>query len=492
MIAGRDAQQNELVVKRYMKPGDVYVHGDLHGAASVVVKNNDPRQEIPPRTLEEAATMAICNSSAWEAKIVTRSWWVRPEQVSKTAPSGEYLSVGAFMIRGKKNYLPLTQLILGFGFLFKLDDESTVRHRDERSGKSVLHVETAGEAEVEIPVEGGEEEDSGKEENEAPEFPDTKIRSFSINSDDIEVVDEVTIVSSAEPRVKKQFMKLTRKKGKNAASKSQRGHIAPETPAILQTGSVVSVKEELSKCQRAKLKKIKKKYKDQDEEDRLIRMAILGKTPAGERLNMDNCKKKNRRTNKVQILTETIRTLQLKEDGERDGWQPEDGVVASTEGESVAAENDDVGKNDHDEEDTATCEPEDKAVTVQDEEQGSGDEIDSDDSDADKSASGETIPPHVRLLDSLTGQPTSEDNLLFCIPVVGPYTSVMNYKFKVKVIPGSNRRGKAAKTALHLFTMDRNISRREKDLLKNAKDMDISKNLPAKIKITTSSSVKKH
>jgi predicted ribosome quality control (RQC) complex YloA/Tae2 family protein len=39
VIGGRDAQQNELIVKRYMKQSDVYVHADLHGASSVVIKN---------------------------------------------------------------------------------------------------------------------------------------------------------------------------------------------------------------------------------------------------------------------------------------------------------------------------------------------------------------------------------------------------------------------------------------------------------------------
>ena len=40
VIGGKDAQQNELLVKRYMKPNDVYVHADLHGAATVIVKNH--------------------------------------------------------------------------------------------------------------------------------------------------------------------------------------------------------------------------------------------------------------------------------------------------------------------------------------------------------------------------------------------------------------------------------------------------------------------
>ena len=38
-LGGRDAQQNELIVKRYMREGDIYVHADLHGASSVVIKN---------------------------------------------------------------------------------------------------------------------------------------------------------------------------------------------------------------------------------------------------------------------------------------------------------------------------------------------------------------------------------------------------------------------------------------------------------------------
>ena len=38
IIAGRDAQQNEMIVKRYMDRGDIYVHAEIHGASSVVIK----------------------------------------------------------------------------------------------------------------------------------------------------------------------------------------------------------------------------------------------------------------------------------------------------------------------------------------------------------------------------------------------------------------------------------------------------------------------
>jgi len=53
-------------------------------------------------------------------------------QVSKTAPTGEYLTTGSFMIRGKKNYLPPTQLVMGFAMLFRVDDASIGNHLHER------------------------------------------------------------------------------------------------------------------------------------------------------------------------------------------------------------------------------------------------------------------------------------------------------------------------------------------------------------------------
>lgn len=130
VIAGRDMQQNEILVKRYLSKDDAYVHADLHGAASVIVKNkpNANGQPIPPNTLYQAGIMSVCQSKAWDSKIVTSAYWVYPDQVSKSAPSGEYLTTGSFMIRGKKNFLPPVQLVYGFGYVFKLDESSIGNH----------------------------------------------------------------------------------------------------------------------------------------------------------------------------------------------------------------------------------------------------------------------------------------------------------------------------------------------------------------------------
>ena len=49
-------------------------------------------------------------------------------QVSKTPPAGMYLPVGSFMIRGKKNYLPPASLVYGFGFIFRMSEQSVAKH----------------------------------------------------------------------------------------------------------------------------------------------------------------------------------------------------------------------------------------------------------------------------------------------------------------------------------------------------------------------------
>ncbi len=40
------------------------------------------------------------------------------------------------MIRGKKNYLPPSYLMMGFGIMFKLDETCVARHANERRPKN--------------------------------------------------------------------------------------------------------------------------------------------------------------------------------------------------------------------------------------------------------------------------------------------------------------------------------------------------------------------
>ena len=103
VIGGRDAKTNDAIVKKHLKDGDRYVHADLHGAPSCVVKEGS---KAGAATLEEACAFALAWSKAWSAGLASGSaYWVRPEQVSKQAETGEYVSRGAWVIRGKRNYV---------------------------------------------------------------------------------------------------------------------------------------------------------------------------------------------------------------------------------------------------------------------------------------------------------------------------------------------------------------------------------------------------
>lgn len=45
-------------------------------------------------------------------------------------------------------------------------------------------------------------------------------------------------------------------------------------------------------------------------------------------------------------------------------------------------------------------------------------------------------------VDYLTGNPLPSDILLYAVPVCGPYNAVQSYKYRVKIIPGTAKKGK--------------------------------------------------
>ncbi len=125
VIAGRDAASNDLVVRRHLRPGDLYLHADLHGAASVIIKRPDPgRPAVTEVTIREAAQWAVAFSKAWRAGLASASaFWVQPEQVSKSPNTGEFVAKGAWVIEGAKNVLKDLPLELGIGTVTYEDHE---------------------------------------------------------------------------------------------------------------------------------------------------------------------------------------------------------------------------------------------------------------------------------------------------------------------------------------------------------------------------------
>jgi predicted ribosome quality control (RQC) complex YloA/Tae2 family protein len=114
VLGGRDATTNEILVKKHLEPHDIVFHADIVGAPFVIVKTKgeSPTEQV----IREAAQFAASYSRAWRERLgILDVYWISPDQVSKTSPSGQYVDKGSFVIHGKKNYVKKVALQVALG-----------------------------------------------------------------------------------------------------------------------------------------------------------------------------------------------------------------------------------------------------------------------------------------------------------------------------------------------------------------------------------------
>jgi len=110
VVGGRNADQNEELVKKYVEGDDLFFHAQAHGGPVTILKRTGPSEpsrdvEVPERSREEAAQFAVAYSSVWkDGRGAGDAYEVTPDQVSKTPESGEYLEKGGFAVRGDRTY----------------------------------------------------------------------------------------------------------------------------------------------------------------------------------------------------------------------------------------------------------------------------------------------------------------------------------------------------------------------------------------------------
>jgi predicted ribosome quality control (RQC) complex YloA/Tae2 family protein len=110
VIGGRNADQNEELVKKYLNKHDRFFHTQAHGGPVTILKATGPSEpseavDFPESSLSEAAAFAVSYSSVWkEGRFADDAYMVTPDQVSKTPESGEYIEKGGFVIRGDRTY----------------------------------------------------------------------------------------------------------------------------------------------------------------------------------------------------------------------------------------------------------------------------------------------------------------------------------------------------------------------------------------------------
>jgi hypothetical protein len=97
---------------------------------------------------------------------------------------------------------------------------------------------------------------------------------------------------------------------------------------------------------------------------------------------------------------------------------------------------------------------------------------------------GDAAAAALKELDSLTGIPRADDVLMYAVPVVGPYAALANYKFKVKLTPGTLKKGKAVKQAVELLARAQEALQRERELMRAVPDADMVNAMVGTVKIS--------
>ncbi|CAK4034427.1 related to DUF814 domain [Lecanosticta acicola] len=527
VLAGKDAQQNEILYRRYLRKGDVYVHADMHGAASIIIKNNPstPEAPIPPSTLSQAGNLAVCTSTAWDSKAVMSAWWVNADQVSKTAPTGEYLTTGGFTVRGKKNFLPPAQLLLGFGIVFQISEESKARHvkhrLQERPADSLATPElTSGTSGTDEGNDDQESEDDefpdaeaaprAEEDDDDDEFPDAQTPQDEMTDDESpeaqgeeglhgdeereyrfgqsnplqmngaasgaqqprheetaeededgedegETGDEEDRKSANKVENGDDESKHTPEKGEAPADAEDGGDQPTEdAPQLtnkerrmanrLALGKPIHNEQKVkpskgARGRKGKNKKIAQKYADQDEEDRQLAMKLLG-SKAGE----------DRRQQAAEGKAEQKESAE--EARARRRAQHEKAQKEGLEAEEIRRLNLEEGVESLNEEESS----------------------------------------ELTQIDSLVGTPLPGDEILEAIPICAPWGSLTKYKYKAKMQPGQQKKGKATREILGKWTKDASDSKtidhqsqdseriwpREAELIKGLKEAEVVGVIPVR------------
>jgi hypothetical protein len=94
---------------------DFVFHTNFPGSPLVVIKNTEEKK-IPLNTINETAEFVASYSRAWKENWgVVDVFYILPNQISKSPPSGEFLPRGSFIISGKKNFIKNTKTELAIG-----------------------------------------------------------------------------------------------------------------------------------------------------------------------------------------------------------------------------------------------------------------------------------------------------------------------------------------------------------------------------------------
>eukprot|EP01116_Phalansterium_solitarium_P025720 TRINITY_DN9972_c0_g2_i1.p1 TRINITY_DN9972_c0_g2~~TRINITY_DN9972_c0_g2_i1.p1 ORF type:complete len:376 (-),score=39.02 TRINITY_DN9972_c0_g2_i1:110-1237(-) len=359
---------------------------------------------------------------------------------------------------------------MGFGFLFKLDAGSIVRHQGERQPR---------EDSIDLPSHGDDEAPVVAESADGRDW-----RSLGFGFDATAALQEendeeaaaiplpATVRKPTKPGLsayeKRQQRKQKEKGIEQQLAKSdanvdvsnvdQHSHKPPAKSASSGAGPAKAP----VRGKKGKIKKQQERYGDQDADEKAQKMALLGsipkpKPPSGK----DTVVHKARDKPTGSALSARIPAL-LSASGAESVAEPESPETAT----KLPELSDTPGSSDRKRTDQAEAAEVRQLLASEDGEAAPTDALESE-------------------FDSLTGYPHLDDELLFAIPVCAPYSALKGYKFKVKLQPGTLRKGKAAKLARALLERLPDATDVEKKLIKLADELACAQCLVSNCKVVS-------
>ncbi|CCC69395.1 hypothetical protein NCAS_0C04050 [Naumovozyma castellii] len=243
VMMGKNGVETDQIYSKFIEDNDIYMSN--HFNTQVWIKNPDGK-EVPPNTLMQAGILCMSSSEAWSKKIAASAWWCFAKNVSKFDDVDQsVLSPGVFRLKNEKdrNELPASQLVMGFGFMWKVKTaQSESDHEDETSALDDDNSSDPEDIEEEAsPVVGTTEP--------VEEMLQTIDNDFS----DLQVRDDAKVDDSEN---------------------ETDGEDVFDTQTIA-TNMVENMNRKV-RGKKGKLKKMQKKYADQDETERLLRLEALG------------------------------------------------------------------------------------------------------------------------------------------------------------------------------------------------------------------------
>ncbi|KAK2949274.1 putative Ribosome quality control complex subunit NEMF [Blattamonas nauphoetae] len=545
VLCGRDATTNEMIVKRYMKEDDIYVHANIAGAASLLIKGkkgihaglSENECGIPPRTILEAGVMAAAHTKGWSKGVMdVGAWWVRPNQVKVAAPTGQFMGKGSFLVVGKHHDIAINSTEMGFALLFMIDEES-VKRRKER-GERLICAYTDDDDEVEdqtgaeeLPAiedqpeeeKGDNDEGDGKDEKEdeklSPEpeedeepTPSPKEEDPTPSPKEEDPTPSPKEDESPQPTPEKdneseedesESEEEEEEKEEQMEQSSSESDILSNVPAeqLIALGMpnpkkgkhimVPKPTQKLKRGQKGKYKKMREKYGEQDEEERQLRMELIhGRADTSlPQFLRDEEERKQAKLSKEPKKDDRKERKGCKK-GNTKGKKTEKVAEPTPEPAPPVKFTSFYGQTELTQ--TDSLDPATELVCFYCKEKGHKKSdcpsLKKDQLSGKVKASNDTTPQSsidtaLSQISALVCDPSPEDEIIAAIPTVVPYTVARTYKYFVKMVPGPKKPGRVAKESVDLFMAHPDATEAELKCIKALDDTELVQQMIGPVKI---------